>query len=260
MSVLDKILAAKREEVAARRRETPWESLAEAARRLPAPPGFVEALCAVPVGVIAEVKRRSPSAGPIRVPMDVAVVARAYEAAGARAVSVLVDGPFFGGGEDDVRAVRAATGLPLLYKEFVLHPWQVWHAASLGASAVLLIVAALPPVRLAELMATCREAGLAALVEVHDAAELGAAAAAGARLIGVNNRDLHTFRTDLSTSEALAASAPREAVLVSESGIRSAEDVRRLRGAGYRAVLVGEHLLRRPDPGEAVRDLLSGDA
>ena len=257
-NILERIVRDKREEIAARKRAHLPERLREETAELPPPPDFVAALRSRPVGVIAEVKRRSPSAGVIRDPFDPAAIAREYEAAGAAAISCLMDEKYFGGGEGDFRTVRQAVDLPMLYKEFVIDPWQIFHARLLGASAVLLIVGALSDAELVEFLALAREAGLAALVETHDAEEMARAVAAGAELIGINNRNLKTFETTLETTFALRESAPPDCTLVSESGIRTAEDVRRLKAAGIHAVLVGESLLRRPSPGEALRDLLSG--
>jgi len=209
------------------------------------------------MGLIAEVKRRSPSAGVLRHPWDPAALARAYERAGAQAVSVLIDATYFWGGEADFCAVREAIRLPLLYKEFVVDDWQIAHAASLGASAVLLIVAALGPGEMRGLAAAAAARGLECLVEVHDEAELDAALEAGARLVGVNNRNLRTFETTIQTTLRLAPRVPAETLLVSESGIRTAEDVARLRAAGVGAILVGEGLVRRPDADRAVRELMA---
>lgn len=257
MSILDRIVARKREDLSAWTRERPLERMRADAERARRRPSFAAALRAAPVlGLIAEVKRRSPSAGAIREPFDPAGIAAAYERAGARAVSVLVDEPFFGGGEADFRAVREAIGLPMLYKEFVIDPWQVWHARELGASGVLLIAGVLDADGLRVMVAEVETAGLDALVEVHDEDQLFMAVAAGATCIGVNNRDLSTFAVSLETSERLAGLAPEGATLVSESGIRGGEDVVRLRAAGYHAVLVGETLLRRADVEAGVRALM----
>ncbi|MFO1490371.1 MAG: indole-3-glycerol phosphate synthase TrpC [Kiritimatiellia bacterium] len=256
MNLLSQILAHKRGEIDARMAAQPLGVLRAGAEKRPAPPAFAAALRSAPIGLIAEVKHRSPSAGVIRSPWDPAAIARDYQAGGAHALSVLVDEHFFGGGESAFTAVRAAVALPLLYKEFVIDPWQVWHARSIGASAVLLIAAALPDAALAALMRECAAAGLEVLLEVHDEAEMRRAAALGASLIGVNNRDLRTFRTTLETSHRLRALAPAGCTFVSESGIRDAGDVRALREAGVHAVLVGEHLLRKPDLAGAVRDLM----
>lgn len=256
MNYLSKILADKRREIDLRKQRIPLREIERAAGRTAAPPAWRAALQARGMGLIAEVKRRSPSAGLIRKPFDPARVAAAYEAGGAQALSVLMDRPYFGGGEEDFSAVRQAVALPLLYKEFVLDSWQVFHARSLGASALLLIVAALSKRELAKLLDLAGEVGLETLVEVHDAREMKAAVAAGARCIGINNRDLRTFRTTLQTTYELAPLAPRGCLVVSESGLASAEDVVLVRRAGARAVLVGEHLLRQRNLRRAVRNLM----
>lgn len=256
MNYLSKILADKARELADRKRQVPLRAVRAAAEQVARPPSFVRALRSRPMGLIAEVKRRSPSAGVIRTPFHPATIARAYEAGGAQALSVLMDEKYFGGGAGDFVEVRAAVKLPLLYKEFVLDPWQVWHARSLGASAVLLIVAALDRRSLGRLLKLIADLHMEPLVEVHDAKEFDVAVDAGARCIGVNNRDLRTFKTSLETSYTLAARAPRGALLISESGVRSAEDVLRLKQAGAEAVLVGEHLLRQRSLRRAVQNLM----
>jgi indole-3-glycerol phosphate synthase len=208
------------------------------------------------VTLLAEIKRRSPSAGEIRPDVDPVEVARAYRAGGAAALSVLTDEEFFGGRLDDLRQVRAAVDLPVLRKDFVLDPVQVWEARAAGADAILLIVRILDEARLRELYGVATALGMGVLVEVHDARELELALAMGARLIGVNNRDLDTFRTDLSLSFELAQRVPGEITLVAESGIRSSEEVRRLGDAGVDAVLVGESLMRQEDLGSAAAALV----
>lgn len=255
-TILDEIVANKRLEVAGRKADTPADGLWREARARPRPPPFAASLRRRPVGLIAEVKRRSPSAGALREPFDPAAIARAYERAGAQAVSVLMDGRYFGGGEADFRAVREAVSLPMLFKEFVVDPWQVAQAAALGASAVLLIAAALPGDELRALFSEVRKAGLEVLVEVHDADEMRRAAALGAECIGINNRDLRTFVTTVETSLRLAPLAPPGTLIVGESGIRTADDVRRLAAGGIGAVLVGETLLRQDDLEAAVRGLM----
>lgn len=257
MNLLREIVDHKRSEIETRKRRAALEVLQEAARARPAPAPFAPSLRAAPMGLVAEIKRRSPSAGWIRPEMDAAAAARAYRAGGAQAISVLVDERYFGGSEEDLRAVRVAVELPILYKEFVVDPWQVWHAASLGASAVLLIVAALTRGELAALYEECQAARVEALIEVHDEAELEAAGALGAACVGINNRDLRSLHVSLDTTLRLAAKVPPGATVISESGIRSPEDVRRLREAGVHAVLVGEHLLRHEDLTDAVRRLMS---
>lgn len=223
--------------------------------RQPAP-DFIAALKSAPIGLIAEVKRQSPSAGPIREPFDPAAIVRAYEAAGAQAVSCLMDAKYFGGGEAQWTAVRAATKLPMLYKEFVIDPRQIFHAEALGASAVLLIVAALSDVELKKFIRLIEASGMTALVEVHTEEEMKRAIAAGAQCIGINNRNLKTFETRLETTLKLRELAPKGCTLISESGIRTAADVKMLRDAGIDAILVGESLLRQPDLEAAVRNLM----
>ena len=257
VSILSDILAHKKQEVAEWKKARPLEILEQDAAEKPAPPPFAAALLAAPIGLIAEVKRRSPSAGALREPFEPAAIAKAYQKAGAQAVSVLMDQKYFAGGEEAFRAARAAVGLPLLYKEFVVDPWQIWHARTLGASAVLLIVAALRDAELTRFLGEARAAGLEALVEVHNEIELERAADAGARCIGVNNRNLMNFTVHLAVTERLRPLAPPDCTFVSESGIRRPADVTRLLEAGVNAILVGEQLLRQPDLEIAVADLMS---
>ena len=256
-SVLDAILARTRARVAAEQRRRPLGFSHPAVREAP-PVRPLAAALAQPgeVRVIAEHKRRSPSRGAIREDLAPADVARRYEAAGAAAISVLTDEPFFGGSLEHLQEVRGATTLPVLGKGFVLDPWQVWEARAAGADAVLLIVAALRDVELGRLLAVARESGVDALVEVHDRVELDRALAVGARIVGVNNRDLRTLAVSLGTSLGLAPAIPDDVVAVAESGIRTGADVRRLRDAGFDAFLVGERLMTAPDPGEALSLLL----
>jgi len=246
MNVLDGIMARKRAEAASLAR---WESaLRDQAADAPGPRSLAGALRRDgEVSVLAEVKRKSPSAGWIREGADAAGTAAVYEAGGAAGVSVLTDEEGFGGTLDDLRAVRGAVSVPVLCKDFIVAAAQVWEARSAGADAVLLIVAVLDGEELVELLAAVSEAGMEALVEVHAADELERALSAGASLIGVNNRDLSTFEVDLSVAERLAADVPDEVVLVGESGIRGPEDVERLGAAGVDAVLVGESLMRAAD-------------
>ena len=254
-SVLDSIVAGKHAEVVALRPSQ--AALRQAAEAASPARGLGKALRQnATVAVISEVKRRSPSAGWIREGADVAAIARGYEAAGAAAISVLTDEDWFGGSLEDLRAVRAAVAVPVLRKDFVVDPVQVWEARAAGADAVLLIVRILDDPALRTLLDVAREAGLDALVEVHDESELDRALAAGATIVGVNNRDLAVFRTDLAVTERLAPSVPAGVVLVAESGIASAADVDRLGGVGVDAVLVGESLMREPDPGAAARRLV----
>jgi len=208
-------------------------------------PSFATALLAGPhVAVIAEFKRRSPSAGEIRGDVSVADVATRYAQAGASAMSVLTDREYFGGSLDDLRAARAAVSLPLLRKDFTIDPLQVYEARGAGASAVLLIARILDDAALLSLRELAESLGMDALVEVHEEADVARALDAGARIIGVNNRDLATFQTDLGLTERLATLVPQDRVLIGESGVRDAADVERLAAAGVDAVLVGESLMR----------------
>jgi indole-3-glycerol phosphate synthase len=209
------------------------------------------------IRVIAEHKRKSPSRGPIRPDSDAAEIARAYEANGAAAISVLTDETFFDGSADDLIAVKKAVQIPVLCKDFILSPIQVMLARIWGADILLLIVAALSKGELAELFRIATQLGMTPLVEVHDEHEVKVATDLGAELLGVNNRNLHTFTVDLETSEWLAEKIPAEIVRVSESGIHDGRDIQRLRKAGYDAVLVGERLMRAKDPGLALRELLA---
>jgi indole-3-glycerol phosphate synthase len=255
-SILDEILAHKRDELRAARERVAPEALAERAEAAPPRRAFREALRTGPAPrVVAEVKRRSPSKGEIRPDFDPVACAKAYAEAEAAALSVLTDERFFGGNLSYLGAIRAALDLPLLRKDFLIDAYQIDEAVVAGADAVLLIVAALPADDLAALHAHAHERGLAALVEVHDAHELEVALAAGADLVGINNRDLRTFEVDLGTTERLAEAVPGEVVLVAESGIRRPEDIERLERAGAHAVLVGESLMREPDVGAALRRL-----
>ena len=258
MNLLEKILKNKRAELETRMASTTLEYLKSAASIRKDPPDFATALRAKPVGLIAELKRKSPSAGDIRPDMVAGHLATTYASAGAQALSILMDQAFFGGEESDFVAARNQTELPILYKEFVLTCWQIWHAASIGASAVLLIAAALEDEDLAALLSCAREARMTPLVEVHSADEMQRAKACGAQCIGINNRDLTTFETTLETTFRLADQAPDNALLISESGIRSADDVVKLKNVGVEGILVGEHLLRQGDVSVAVAELMSG--
>jgi indole-3-glycerol phosphate synthase len=201
-------------------------------------------------------KRASPSKGPIRPGASVSEVVKAYEAAGASACSVLTEGPHFQGSLDDLVEARAACRLPLLRKDFIVHEYQLMEARLAGADAVLLIVAALGGERLRELLTAASDLGLDTLVEVHDAEEVGDAIEAGAELLGINNRNLRTFEVDLDTTFRLLPDVPAGTVVVAESGITNAHDVQHLEDAGVDAILVGETLMRAPDPAEAIRSLL----
>jgi indole-3-glycerol phosphate synthase len=257
VTILAEILAHKRSELAAAKaKRAPALVAAEARARRAAPHGFRRALLGPGPRVIAELKRRSPSRGEIRADFDPVALARAYEKAGAAALSVLTDERFFGGSLAVLEAVRAVTALPLLRKDFVIDPYQIDEARVAGADAVLLIVAALAPTELVHLREHALALGLDALVEVHDEAELDVAKGAGADLIGINNRDLRSFETDLGVCERLAPRVPEGALVVAESGISGPADVARLARAGAGAFLVGESLMREADVGLALRRLL----
>ncbi len=259
MSILDDIVAAKQEEISARKRSRPVSDLTDAPLFSRTPLSLVSALSAAGrFHIIAEVKRGSPSAGEIAREFDPPAIAFSYEAAQASAISVLTDGRFFGGSLDDLASVRARVSLPLLRKDFILDPYQLFEAKGSGADAVLLIAGILERPRLLDLFMAARELALDALVEVHHESELDRVDPDIMPLFGVNNRDLADFTVDLSRSLALVRRFPASSILVSESGIRTAADCRRLRDGGFRAALVGETLMRSADPGRALRDLLEG--
>ncbi len=266
-SVLQRILAETRERVERAKREaTPPPGTraapagsgaggsAEAAPERP-PGAFRAALAAPGIGVIAEFKRRSPSAGALREGADLEQVLGAYERGGAAAISVLTEEPNFGGSIGDLRAARAGCALPLLRKDFIVDEWQLREARHAGADAVLLIVAALPQRELRRLHAASLGLGLDVLVEAHDRSELARALEAGARIVGINNRDLHDFSVDVGRTEQLLADVPPGVLVVSESGIGSPDQLARLAALGVHAVLVGETLMRAPDPAAALRAL-----
>lgn len=219
----------------------------------PSPAGFLSRWDRSRVALIAEVKRRSPSAGAISEGLDPAGHAVTYARAGAAAVSVLTDGPFFGGSLDDLRAVSRAAGIPTLRKDFILDEVQVAEARAAGASAVLLIVRALTPERLRQLLGSARDFGLEALVEAHDARERDLALAAGARIVGINSRNLDDFRIDIDAAWALIAGIPPDVVAIAESGMASTADVERATAAGADGVLIGTALSSSPDPTALVR-------
>ena len=259
MDILREIIASKKKRISnqgyrplARMREH-----ARVVRSAVEPHVLVKALCNERLNVIAEFKRRSPSKGVIRDDVSAESMARLYEAGGAAAISVLTEEDYFGGSLQDLRAVRAAVALPVLRKDFIFDEYQVYETAAAGADALLLIVSALDDEVLVSLRELAEdELGMVALVEVHTRAELQRAIASGARFIGVNNRDLKTFSVSLETSVALAGEAPPDGMLVSESGLNSAEDLRRLQALGYQGFLIGESLMRASRPDEALRALI----
>ena len=259
MTILERILQVKRGEIAAARARVPMDEIEAKARAAPPPRDFVGALRAkiaagVPA-VIAEIKKASPSKGLLRQNFDPAAIARSYEQAGAACMSVLTDREFFQGSPDDLAKARNAAALPVLRKDFIVEPYQVYESRAMGADCILLIVACLARQDMQGLEALARELGLAVLVEVHSAPELEAALTLRTPLIGVNNRDLRTFETRLETTLELLPRAGEGRIVVSESGIGSAEDVARLRRAGVQGFLVGESFMRAPDPGAALQNI-----
>jgi len=255
-SVLDRILAQTRQEVERRRRARPLPlNTRESIPRDDSPGRFRAALETEGIGVIAEFKRRSPSAGTLREQPQLPEIVRAYERGGALAASILTEEANFDGSLDDLREARAECSLPLLRKDFIVDDYQLHEAVAAGADAVLLIVAALSDDELGSLQAAARALGLDVLTEVHDRVELRRALELGAEIIGINNRDLRDFSVDVSRTEALMEDLPSDVIAVSESGITDAEQVRRLDGQGVSAVLVGETLMRSTDPAAAVRAL-----
>jgi indole-3-glycerol phosphate synthase len=256
VTVLARILEATRQTVARRQAALPLPALEARLELRPQPRPFAETLRRPGLSVIAEHKRRSPSAGMLRAGTRVDEIARAYEAGGAGALSVLTEPHFFAGSLDDLREARGACKLPVLRKDFIIDRYQLYEAAVAGADAVLLIVAALDRRELAALHGQSRELGLAALVEVHDRAELDGALGAGAEIVGINNRDLTDFSVDVGRTYELLPDVPQGTVVVSESGFHHREDVEALERAGVDAVLVGERLMRADDPAGALRELM----
>jgi len=260
--ILGKIIATKVEEVAAGMASTGKDEIAALAADMPPARAFVQRIRTVisaGPAVIAEIKKASPSAGIIRENFRPDQIAVSYDAAGAACLSVLTDAEYFKGANEYLRQARNASSLPALRKDFLVDPWQVYESRVLGADCILLIVAVLERAQLIDLDGLAREIGLDVLVEVHNEDELDDALATGASLIGVNNRDLHTFTTDLAVSERLRPMIPQDRTMVTESGINSQEDVARMGRCGIHAFLVGEAFMRREDPGGALRSLFFGD-
>jgi indole-3-glycerol phosphate synthase len=254
-TILDQILDWKRIEIAKQKRAQPLSDVRDAALAAPPPRDLALALAAPGVSLIAEIKRASPSRGLLHPDLDPAVQATAYQAHGAAAISVLTDERFFQGTLDDLTAVRRAVRLPVLRKEFVIDPYQVYQGRAAGADAVLLIAAALNDADLRSLYQLIDELDMSALVEVHDEAELERALAVGPRVLGINNRNLHTFEVSLDVTARLSERVPPGTLLVSESGIHTAADVARLAALGVHGMLVGESLVRAPDVGAKIREL-----
>ena len=269
--LLATIVAATRRIVEVREQREPLSALAARAERRQASPGRFRAALQAPAGndpqavrgpavprIIAECKRRSPSRGVLRATYDPVTIARGYEQAGAAAISVLTEPTFFDGSVDHLQAVRDAVRIPVLRKDFIVSEYQLLEARAAGADAVLLIAAALDAQSLAALYARASTLGLDVLVEVHSVDELTAAIDAGARIVGVNNRNLRTLEVDINASETLASRMPQGVVSVSESGLKTPADLARLRQLGYDAFLIGERFMTAADPGDALRQLLDG--
>jgi indole-3-glycerol phosphate synthase len=255
-TVLDRIVEARRAAIAHRKKSVPETALRFGVKHAKPVRDFAAALGRDSLNVIAELKKASPSRGLIRADFDPVALAKSLEGAGAAAISVLTEEEFFQGDLKNMRDARAAIELPVLRKDFIVDPWQVWEARATNADSFLLIVAALGDELLAELLALGRELGMEALVEVHTREELTRALAAGARIMGVNNRDLRTLEVRMETSYELIEGIPEECIAVCESGLRTHEDLTRLRAAGFDAFLIGEHLMAQPDPAAALRSLL----
>ncbi len=259
-NILEDIKAYKRKETANRKKARPLAALQQAARQAPPPRGFCRALQSAReagrTGVIAEIKKASPSKGLIRADFDPPALARAYEEGGATCLSVLTDGPGFQGADSDLTAAREAVSLPVLRKDFLFDPYQVVESRAIGADCILLILAALEEAQAHELEACAQEWGMDVLIEVHDRAELDRAAAMKSPLIGINNRDLKTFTTDLAVTEELAPLVPEGRLVVSESGLATPADLARLATIGVTTFLIGESLMRQQDVTAATRRLV----
>jgi indole-3-glycerol phosphate synthase len=255
-TVLDRIIEARRAAIAHRKKAVPEVALRLGAKHAKPVRDFTAALTRDSLNVITELKKASPSAGVIRADFDPVALAKGFESAGAAALSVVTEEEFFQGDLKYMRDARAAVGLAVLRKDFIVDPWQVWEARATDADSFLLIVAALGDSLLGELLALGRELGMEALVEVHTSEELTRALAAGARIIGVNNRDLRSLEVRVKTSDELIQAIPDDCIAVCESGLRSHADLVRLRAAGFDAFLVGEHLMAQPDPAAALRALV----
>jgi indole-3-glycerol phosphate synthase len=256
-SVLGRIIDARRASIAHRQRVLPEPVLKMAVKSAKPARDFAAALSRPRVNIISELKKASPSRGLLREEFHPIQLAKGFEAAGAAALSVLTEEEFFQGSAKDLRDARKACEIPVLRKDFIVDAWQVWEARAIDADSFLLIVAALTDAVLAEFLALGRELGMEALVEVHTRAELDRAVALGARIIGVNNRDLKTLKVSLETSFALVEEIPEDCMAVCESGIRDGAEIKRLRAAGFDAFLIGEHLMTQADPAAALAALIA---
>ena len=251
-NILKKILSHKREELDVSERQVPLIDLQAQVGSVKAPLSLYRALSVGNLAVIAEIKKASPSAGVIRKNFNPLEIAKSYVRAGASAISMLTDEKFFQGSLSFIKEVRPFVPIPILRKDFIIDPYQVFEARVNGADALLLIVAALEKSQLSDLLHQTRELGMNALVETHTAEEMEIAVESGARIVGINNRSLESFEIDLSTTERLAPMVPDGTLLVGESGLRSQEDIRRMINANVDAVLVGTHFMSDPDPGDAL--------
>ena len=259
-NILDRIVEARRESVAHRKRVLPEVALKIAVeKKIPPPRDFASALTRTCINIIAELKKSSPSKGLLREEYAPAVLASGLESAGAAALSVLTEEDFFHGSLGDLKEAGRVTKIPILRKDFNIDPWQVWEARAAGADSFLLIAAILSDTTLGELLALGRALKMEPLVEVHERAELDRVIGAGAKIIGVNNRDLRDFQVHIETSLSLIEMIPDDCIAVSESGLRTHEDIERLRRAGFDAFLIGEHLMKEADSGSALR-ALRGDS
>jgi indole-3-glycerol phosphate synthase len=255
-TVLDRILEARRAEVEHRKKVLPETALKYGVKAAPPARDFAAALSRDAINVLAELKPASPSRGIIRDPFDALALGKSLEAAGAAALSVLTEGEFFRGSLKNLRDARKEIAVPVLRKDFIFDPWQVWESRANDADSFLLIVAALSDDQLRDLISLGRELRMEPLVEVHTHEELDRALAAGARIVGVNNRDLKTLTVQVETSYELIEQIPEACIAVAESGLRSHDDLKKLRAAGFDGFLIGEHLMLSPDPGAALRALL----
>ena len=255
-SFLPRIVSNKRDELMHAQKKLPFAALQQMAQTQAAPRDFRQALTSgKTIAVIAEMKKSSPSAGVLRDDFNPAVLAKSYATHGAAALSILTDAKFFGGNLENLQKAKAVCTLPILRKDFLLHPYQIWEARAFGADAILLIMATLDRTQLFELLMATAETGMQALAEVHNQAELDRALLAGVNLLGINNRDLQTFEVKLGVTERLSKLIPSSCVRVAASGLKSKSDVKRMAACGVEAVLVGSHLMRQADPGRALAEL-----